>query len=261
MKKSIKIKVLLVGFVFFIAVFCFGIYKFKSQNNDLKNYNISIEDSNIKKEYELFSYVTEDIKSNSIQSICSLSMAYEYTPDKMYELSSDIAIVKIISKDYMDPNASMLGMTFGKLLVNNIIKGNLEEGEVVEYQKPGGYIDLKTYDESRPEASREKRRFLREQAGITNDMSNEYINILADSDIEIEVGKTYLVYLTYNTYTNAYEIIGLGNGLREVNIPQENKKVKMSEENIENLKIKNNQTGEWEDLYEYIEENIKKINS
>ena len=261
MKKSIKIKVLLVGFVFFIAVFCFGIYKFKWQKNDVKNYNIIIKESNIKKEYELFSYVTEDIKSNSIQSICSLSMVYEYTPDKMYELSSDIAIVKIISKDYMDPNASMLGMTFGKLLVNNIIKGNLEEGEVVEYQKPGGYIDLKTYDESRPEASREKRRFLREQAGITNDMSNEYINILADSAIEIEVGKTYLVYLTYNTYTNAYEIIGLGNGLREVNIPQENKKVKMSEENIENLKIKNNQTGEWEDLYEYIEENIKKINS
>lgn len=177
----------------------------------------------------------------------------------MYELATDIAIVKVISKDYMDPDASMLGMTFGKMLVNTVVSGNLNVEQVVTYEKPGGYVDLETWEKAQPNASTEKRRYLREKAGLSMDLSNEYINILIDSDVEIETGKTYLVYLTYDQSCNAYEIIGLGNGLREVDIPQENRSVSVTNVSVNERKIKNNTTGEWENLNSYVENNIQNI--
>lgn len=226
------------------------------ENNDKNNIKNSTIESSTQK-YNLSDYITEDMYQNSQQSIYSLCLEYEYTPSKMYELATDIAIVKVISKDYMDPSASSLGMTFGKILINDRISGNLENGKVVTYEKPGGYVDMETWEKSQPAAATEKRRFLREQAGIFKDLSKEYINIRADQDIEIEVGKTYLAYLTYNKISDAYEIIGLGNGLREVNLPQENEAVAMSELNKNELKIKNNTTGEWELLNKYVKDNIE----
>lgn len=248
MKKIYKVGLLLFGSIFsitMITAMCFAL------NNKNDNDN--------EKQYILSSYIDNDVKEEATVNIASLCLAYEYTPQKMYDLSTDIAIIKIISEDYMDPNASILGMTFGKMLINNTISGNLKEGRVVTYEKPGGYVDMATYDASRPKASSEKRRYLREKAGINTDMNNEYINILADSDIELEVGKTYFAYLTYNSENNAYEIIGLGNGLREVNIPQESKSVMKTNLNYNELKIKNNITGEWESLDTYVKQSIKSL--
>ena len=71
------------------------------------------------------------------------------------------------------------------------------------------------------------------------------------------VGKTYLAYLTYNEFFNAYEIIGLGNGLREINVEKQKDFVKLEQYNIDDLKIKNNNTQEWEELNMYISKNIK----
>lgn len=228
-----------------------------SNSNEMENVIVA----NSYTKYNLYDYVTEGIKKNAQQSTHSLCLEYEYTPSKMYELSTDIAIAKVVSKDYMDPSASSLGMTFGKILVNNVISGNLQAGEVVTFEKPGGYIDMETWEKSQPTAATEKRRYLREKAGITKKLSEEYINILADEDIEIEVGKTYLVYLTYNKSYDAYEIIGLGNGLREINVPQATKEVTMSNLNSGELKVKNNHTGEWELLNNYIEKNIKTLDN
>lgn len=261
MKKSHKIVIFSITATLLMGVsIIFGNSIVK--NNKENNENNKIEDiiiDNSAEEYNLSDYITEDIRQKAQQSIHSLCLAEEFTPQKMYELATDVAIVKVVSKDYMDPHASSLGMTFGKILINNVISGNLEVGQVVTYEKPGGYVDMESWEESQPAAATEKRRYLREQAGITIDLSEEYINILADEDIEIEVGKTYLAYLTYNTTYNAYEIIGLGNGLREVNIPQETKSVATSNLNINELKIKNNTTGEWESLNTYVQQNIESL--
>lgn len=257
MKKLIKCSLVTGVFVLILSVF---IFKHSMLTENEKSYNYEIpKDNTIQGEYEITSYVTQEMKKGARKNVCSLAMRYEYTPEKMYELCTDIAIIKVISKDYMDPTASMLGMTYGKLLVNNTIFGNLSQGQIVKYEKPGGYIDLETYNKSRPIASQEKRKYLRREAGLPEDMSNEYINILAETDIELEEGKTYLAYLTYNEYDKAYEIIGLGNGLREVDIPQENISVTLTKERIDLLKIKNNETGKWENLEIYIEENINRF--
>ena len=78
--------------------------------------------------------------------------------------------------------------------------------------------------------------------------AEQYYNVLLDGDIEIEAGKTYLAYFTYHENKDIYEIIGLGNGLREV------------EEDVSNgniIKIKDNSKGSFESLEEHIENSIK----
>ena len=209
-------------------------------------------------QYNVSTYVTEEIKNKAEYSGGILCLEYEYTPKKMYELSTDIAIVKVISLDYMDPTG-FLGKTFGKILINSSLSGNLKQGEVITYVEPGGYANMEEWDKLQPEAAREKRRYLREQAGLSTDYSNEWMYITADIDVEIEAGKTYLAYLAYNEKLECYEIIGLENGLREVNIPQEKESVSVTELNFEELKIKNNVTEEYENLNEYIVNNINNL--
>ena len=54
----------------------------------------------------------------------------------------------------------------------------------------------------------------------------------------------------------AYEIIGLEIGLREVQIPQESEYVSVTNLDFEKTNILNNQTQEYENLKEYIDNNI-----
>lgn len=249
MKKYIKFSIML-------CIIVFGSLFFASYTY-IKDVTSNLSETYKKDEvYTTYSYVDEKYKKDALKSTQFLCLKYEFTPEFMKSVATDIAIVKIISEDYMVPNESMIGMTYGKLLVNNVISGKVKAGEVLTYKKPGGYIDMATYNESRPKASMNKRIYLREQSGLENDMSNEYINILADSDIELETGRTYLAYLTLNVQDGAYEIIGFGNGLREVNIEKESN-VSISNINIKESMIKNNNTNEWESLEKYVEENIK----
>ena len=119
-----------------------------------------------------------------------------------------------------------------------------------------GIISVKDYNENDNKEAVEKRDYLNEKAGIVIDKENTYFNIKLEDDIEIEEGKTYLAYLHYIEKYDKYEIIGLGNGLREVNIEKQ-ERIKEQEININELKIKNNRTQEWESLKDYIDNYIR----
>ena len=236
-----------------ISSYVYSIHVVKKEDN-VTQLNINEDTNQI--QYELSSYVTDEMRMTAKNNTAVLCLREAFTPEVLARDSDAIAVVKIISEDYMDPKASFLGMTFGKLLVNNVISGNLKSGDVITYLKPGGYIDMATWEESQPEAATEKRRYLREKAGINTDLSKEYINVIAESDIEMEVGKTYLTYLYYDEKKSAYEIIGFGNGLREINVPQATRCVYTTNLKFNELKLKNNTTGEWEELDIYIKQNI-----
>lgn len=212
----------------------------------------------IAQNYELKTYITEEISNNTMNSKVGAMVAYSTTPDSLDKIADNIAIVKIISLD----GASMeydgfVGMSYGTMLINNVIRGGLNVGDVVGYIKPGGTISMKEWETYQPEAANQKRATLREQSGNNVNLENAYINTLVENDINIEVGKTYFVYLKYNGALAKYEIIGLGNGLREVNISKATKSVSRSNININDTKIKNNDTGEYESLNDYISKNIK----
>ena len=73
--------------------------------------------------------------------------------------------------------------------------------------------------------------------GINTPLSEEYANLRVNKDINIEEGKTYLAYLTYNEKNKGYEIIGLEIGLREVQIPQETEYVSVINLDFEKTNI------------------------
>ena len=231
----------------------------KTQNNTILEESISDIDQVILEEtpkYEIFTYVTNEIKEIATDSASVVCFKEPFTIESLKKLCTDIAIIRVISLDYMDMNVSMLGMTFGKALINNSIYGTLKEGDVITYMKPGGYVDMETYNNAQPEAARENRLMVRKMNGITTPLSEEYMNMRVNKDIDIEEGKTYLAYLTYNEKNKAYEIIGLEIGLREVQIPQEDEYVSVTNLDFEKTNILNNQTQEYENLKEYIDNNI-----
>lgn len=194
------------------------------------------------------SYVTDQIKQKSISSEI-IATTIEYTPEVMYDYASDIALVTILSLDSCDMDFfEFVPSTYGKLIVQSSIKGNLTNKEEIQYVKPGGYISAEEYEKYDNEEAINKREQLR------GDKSNNdtYYHVLLDDDIQIEEGKTYLAYFTYHKDKNVYEIIGLGNGLRETNITKDVGLSKASDISIDNVQIKNNHDGQYESLQDYI---------
>ena len=257
-----KKKYILISFILalsLVAIILVIKFNTKTQNNTILEESISNIDQVILEEipkYEISTYVTNEIKEIATDSASVVCFKEPFTIESLKKLCTDIAIIRVISLDYMDMNVSMLGMTFGKALINNSIYGTLKEGDVITYMKPGGYVDMETYNNAQPEAARENRLMVRKMNGITTPLSEEYMNMRVNKDIDIEEGKTYLAYLTYNEKNKAYEIIGLEIGLREVQIPQESEYVSVTNLDFEKTSILNNETQEYENLKEYIDNNI-----
>lgn len=259
-----KKKFLVVFFSLIVLAIISALLIYVSIPNDLNDIDkIADAITNEKVTYKTFSYITEEMLRNTSDSKPMTMFRYSYTPEKMLELSDTIALVTIVSIDGASTEYNnMFGMTYGKILVENIITGDKIENDIVSYIKPGGILTFANWEKTQPQAANEKRKYLREQSGTEIDKDNTYIRITLGNDIELETGKTYLAYLNYNEIFDKYEIIGLGNGLRELNVEQQINEVKV--QNIDSynndLKIKDNTTGEWESLDLYIKNNITKEN-
>ena len=216
-----------------------------SQNNKVVKDDVS----QLANGKQIYTYVTDEMKKDSKyidENKATAQISKVYTPKDLLELCDCIALITVESIEGASREYSSSTMTYGKVIVNNVILGDIKLGDEIEYLKPGGYITVAEYDK------------YEDGAEITEEQTGEetqYYNALLNGDIEIEVGKTYLAYLRYDNNEDKYEIIGLGNGLREINIPKENV-VTSKEYDLDELKILNNTTNEWESLKEYIENNI-----
>ncbi len=243
---------ILVCLSLFIIVFILSIIN----SNDIENINANInQESNIlqdnvnqKEGYEVYSYITDDMRQKAEDVIPAiLCYGRAFTPDYLNELSDHIAIIRVISIDEMDMSYSLFGMTKGKLLVNNSLKGDFSEGQVINFGKLGGVVDAQTIANVRGN----------EYSFTDEELKNNVcFNFIREFDINIEEGKTYLVYLNYNENAGVYEILGLKYGLREINIPQEKNNITLIDLDFGNIGLKNNDTNEYENLQEYIDKYI-----
>ena len=216
-----------------------------SQNNKVVKDDVS----QLANGKQIYTYVTDEMKKDSKyidENRSTVQIAKAYTPEDLLELCDCVALITVESIEGASREYSSSTMTYGKVIVNNVILGDIKLGDEIEYLKPGGYITVAEYDKYEDGAEITEKKIGEE---------TQYYNTLLNGDIEIEVGKTYLAYLRYDNNEDKYEIIGLGNGLREINIPKENV-VTSKEYDIDELKILNNTTKEWESLKEYIENNI-----
>lgn len=201
------------------------------------------------KEYEVTSYITQDVIDNMQDCSVDLCLEEGYTPENLKEQADDIVIGSVISLDEGDPEVGLFGVTTGKLLINETLRGDLQKGQVIEYMKNGGVMNMAEWEDTQPVNANLKRAYLRNQAGEDIDLENTYINILISDDIEIEEGYTYLIYLKENN--GKYEIIGLDIGLRKINVNYASK-LRAQNYDMSTLQVMNNKTGEFESLQEYI---------
>lgn len=226
--------------IFVLMICCAGIFSF--------SYRESTTDEG--QAYEIKSYITEQMKAEAYVSTAELCLLEEFTPQKIGNDADNIVLATVLTLDNADPDGSMVGMTNGTMLINQVLSGNLSQGQVINYSKPGGMMKMSEWEESQPDAATQKRQYLREQSNADINLDETYINVKVSGDIEIEAGKSYLVYLKNNN--SSFEIIGLGNGLRELDVNQQTSRATVQNFNMSSLKIKNNETGEFESLEHYV---------
>ncbi|MCL2859125.1 MAG: hypothetical protein FWF46_00850 [Oscillospiraceae bacterium] len=126
--------------------------------------------------------------------------------------------------------------TIGQLKVERVLKGDLEE-ETIPYIRSGGIITIADYQKGLfPEQYSSKNHWL-------NKLSEKEKNTkyLKETYMEWELGKTYLMYLTYNDDFKRYSVGYLWYGVREVDVATLGSDSKA-------IKVKNYETGEWEML-------------
>lgn len=250
-----KNKILITGSIVILLLFSEIIIINNINDQKVVKDNVTIEDSS--KEYAISNFITDEIKSNSTTTPIGALVSYSTEPESIRNIADNIVIMRIISLDGATMEYDgMVGMSYGTMLINDVIKGGIKKGSVVGYIKPGGTISMEEWESYQTEESNQKRARLRTENNKNINLVNTYINTLVEDDIEAEPGKTYLAYLKYNTALNKYEIIGLGNGMRELKINKATESVSAMALNINNQQIKNNRTGEYENLNDYIQKYI-----
>lgn len=210
-------------------------------------------------------YITEEMKEVMELRLQPSFAARFDDMNLLYENCSDIVLAGVVSLDgadtiYPDSTKSVFGYTYGKFVVYDVLKGDLSIGEIYNYTRNGGIITQAQFDAIRPAASLEKAERLREENGFDEDLTTQYINAVVDGDINIEAGKTYLMYLQADE-NNTYDIKGFMYGLREASLPMSCElPLSISEDEMSDLMTLDNVIGEFESYKAYLNKYINNHN-
>ena len=190
-----------------------------------------------------YSYIDEIPTDKILSGAIQVEYGNENTPEYMKSIADFIVNATVQSIDYANMKYSMIGCTYGTISINEVYYGDKKISGVLPYVKEGGIIKMEDWENAQPIDSQEKRQFLQEKND--EEYPYTYVDTITDEDIHLEAGKTYLMYIDYHEEIDKYVIIGLKNGSREM-IKDKN--------NPENFLIKNNTTGEYDDLLEYLKQ-------
>lgn len=221
----------------------------------------------VKEDTKYYSYLDEIDRSTVQKSVIESFTMYDKTdPKKLQEMSSDVFIAKVISIDKADVDANVASVesdnlipdTYGKLEILKSLEGNAT-GEV-QFIRSGGIIKEKERYKNAPEDEKQKHNKLRAQAGKSPiDKSEEWIEVREEGDIELNAGETYLFFATYDEERQAYFLTGFEYGallLEDEKQPIE--EVPTEENEIgKTWEIKNEATGEEENLGEFLEKELE----
>jgi len=252
-----KKKMIIGAFLIICLISASFIINYLKSNNTLKNNNNTLKNNIEEIFYETHNYLSDEIRSSAEETIPSASFVNDNSPNVILDSSDVVAIISIISVDGVNNKINpAVGASYGELVINNVLSGNLTAGDKIEYIKSGAIMSLAEWEEAQPEDARRKREEIRKESGIDDSyLTGTYRQFHYSNDPIVEEGKTYLAYLKYNKSVEKYEIIGRENGLRELNINKQEKVSSKSYE-IQNYTIKNNITKKYESLNNYVNENV-----
>lgn len=181
-----------------------------------------------------------------IKSEINVDTLYNYSDSKVLNgLYENIAIVKIekiegVSNYQEEDKRYILPFTYGKAIVIANLKGNIEDD--FNFRRFGGELPFDQWIKGQPKASQEKH--IRLQEG--KDTSDIIVKSFVKGNIDIEEGKTYLVFLI-NKSEKLYIIGAMQYGLREVENPD-----LIDPNNLKDIKVLNNETGKYELITEVV---------
>lgn len=236
MKNNRKI-IIAAGVVALIAASAGIIYATSNPQREELSHNVDVSPKNENANYRIAS---------------SLDLAYDNSnAETMASKSDGIALVTIESLDGVSNYGKGVQQyvhpyTYGQMEVIQTLKGDIKEGETVKFSRLGGTMPFDEYLEGLSEAERAKISALNSE--------RKDVKLTFEGDIDIEAGKTYLVYLMNSTVhyaePGAYEIVGFEGGLREI---QTTSGYSVNS-NSSDLKVLNNFTGEWENLNDVVKQ-------
>lgn len=173
--------------------------------------------------------------------------------DEMYNAHEYIAIIQVnkLNKPttYREKtNEYIKPYTSGEAKVLKVLKGDFKSQDI-NFLRLGGTVSYDDYLKSLHPDAREKFSDTVDKKSIT------YIEEKAKNDIDIENGKTYLVFMNRDDKfhnENEYTIEAFEYGLREIKMNDTTK----TNINSKSILIKNNETNEYENLENAVSQKI-----
>ena len=132
-------------FIIVFSSFTFSKIEEKTDANLVQKNNMLQENLKEEEGYKIYSYITDEMKEKA-QDIIPAILCYDraFTPEYLNDISSHIIVARVISIDEMDASYGLFGITKGNLLVNNSLKGDFNDGDIIKFGKIGGIIDAQT---------------------------------------------------------------------------------------------------------------------
>lgn len=223
------------------------------------------ENNNKQSNGDDFKYTTylNSIDKKNIQEIeVSASFAFDISNiTQLRDYSNMVVIATIDSVDGVSTIAgsgefSPMPKSYGKMTVLKVLKGD-SNLSMSDYARPGGVISTAEYERYAPVEMVSNDDAHRKEAGVVIDKDNTFFDYQFKNDIEFEAGKTYLLFGTYIEKTGTLFIDGVQYSTREVKQDTTNTTVFRSMPKESDLRVKDNDTGEYIPLETIIDEYFK----
>ena len=250
MKKSLLIVfiIFIVGIASYVSVNKI-IKKVDDNGNSIANSNNMEEDNNL----VVVPYVDVDESSIFISSTTNLDILIDISDNNVIANEAEFIIIGTIKTidgviNY-NPVAKCYTMnaTIGRMQVDKILKGNIEEKEV-DFLRGGGMITISEYEKS---LTKEQVEYHNINKLTQEEKNSKYVSENVAGNISIEKDKTYLMYLIYSKDYDRYIITFFEYGLREIDKDTLNSDYKYT-------MVKNNKTEEFERLESVLTESVMK---
>lgn len=245
--------ILIVGITIAIGIVCVNMQNQQSINESLSD----VEETSVKEEMTDNSMeVAKAEEKNIVLDLSSdLDYAIDLTDNQARANNAEyivLATVKSIDgttnyNEAVDEYTAIF--TYGKLEITKVLQGDLNLGEV-PFIRLGGDIQFSEYEKSLKDSQKSKIDLV---STLTEEEKKEsYVSYSPSGDIELEEGKTYLMYLNFNSDYNKYMCSFMQYGTREVDMSTYSNDTSImtaSELNAnDSILVKNNESGEWETL-------------
>lgn len=246
--KKIIISVIIVAVTIIIinlTYYCIN----NTKNNIKETANLQQSNKNIIETEE--TVVANSDKKNIVLNLSSyLDYAIDLTDNNARAENADyivLATVKTIdgTTNYNEKAKEYTAIfTYGNMEITKVLQGNIELGEV-PYIRLGGDIAFSEYEKSLKESQKTKMELISTLS--EEEKKTSYVSYSPNGDISLEIGKTYLMYLKYNSDYDRYMCSFMQYGTREVNTATYNNQTRTISTNNDIL-VKNNESGGWETL-------------